>query len=954
MFESLLSPADQHELIKKMNLYQFFHGRPQFLSKEGFCNALTAIFILRGEEYLRELTNPILNCDNSCIMLQGEKIQTLMNEIVGLQNLHQHISGHRQSNIPETISFLTHKKDKWLELNDHFNLSFVFNPEQLSKTLSDLRTNNIIAEDRHITIGGLEHVVGATYKNGKYIFYDSNEDEFNEKKTTTIEFDNEKALVIHLMKKVFGKRLNNKNLSTLPVTIQVFSVEQKYEKVDSQMNEVDMQIVLDNTNKQVKIDILSSLTSEWQDIDDDTKFEQNCIGRDGCTPLHMAIIDSDKEFINYFFANFKDTLVSEWMVSHQDKDGQSPLFLAILTKQFDIFVDLVCNGATLILSDKKGFNLLHYMVAGLNYDEIELLFEALGNNNEYFLNNKSQLLNNYFSSVNGDSPLMFAIREKKLEVVQLFLKSGANQNLANKAGVTPCMLAARLQSTKILETLISQGVDLSEKDKDSKTALHYAAKYKSIDAFLIIAKDDLSLLDEKDNKGQTPLDILLNGLSHEEVQSLLDKASFNTYLFKLIDNQYENIKNIEVPLRETLQSGGFTAISDILKIAPSENTIIEKVKVTALHEAIQNGNYALVELLLLNGIKPDLTIIEGKSALYAAIECGQDDIAILLLQHGANPNLCGNHQITKENSINYLPLFIAFQQNNIKLLQALLEAGADPTVRIKYDNDWISINPADNWYEYLPIALQDKCSVDLINFWNIDDLLPIVKNSTNIKYICDALVGDCQLFLNMDKSDLSKLNFKTLNGSNLLHILVRQNHKFATSALGLLIESGSFDVNQTDFDGNTPLHIAVLENHPSAVRTIMFCSKPTLTIRNNEGLTAYEYAELENSIKMLIVFKEKASPRINQESESNQQTTKQQKLIICFENDPHDQYTGHSYQTYSSKSKTGKQPKSSTEPKGDDNQESHQKSSEPDEQTHPDDSQNKSEIITSPRNNPFH
>lgn len=81
--------------------------------------------------------------------------------------------------------------------------------------------------------------------------------------------------------------------------------------------------------------------------------------------------------------------------------------------------------------------------------------------------------------------------------------------------------------------------------------------------------------------------------------------------------------------------------------------------------ATKNGDIESVRILLENGANPNLRGL-GPMPLNWAVDLKYTDIALLLLEHGANPN------IGKSPSI-----FDAIYDNNVKLLEKLIEAGAD-------------------------------------------------------------------------------------------------------------------------------------------------------------------------------------------------------------------------------------------------------------------------------------
>lgn len=61
---------------------------------------------------------------------------------------------------------------------------------------------------------------------------------------------------------------------------------------------------------------------------------------------------------------------------------------------------------------------------------------------------------------------------------------------------------------------------------------------------------------------------------------------------------------------------------------------------------------------------------DGRTALMKASFMGHTDVAHLLLEHGANPNLCDSHGVGA--------LLVATEKNHTELVHLLLERGADP------------------------------------------------------------------------------------------------------------------------------------------------------------------------------------------------------------------------------------------------------------------------------------
>jgi ankyrin repeat protein len=82
---------------------------------------------------------------------------------------------------------------------------------------------------------------------------------------------------------------------------------------------------------------------------------------------------------------------------------------------------------------------------------------------------------------NTNTPLCNAIAKGDLESVKKFIEYGVNVNETSN-GSTPLMFAARYNKVEILKVLIANGAKLNEKDANGKTALQHAVNFNASDA----------------------------------------------------------------------------------------------------------------------------------------------------------------------------------------------------------------------------------------------------------------------------------------------------------------------------------------------------------------------------------------------------------------------------------------------------------------------------------------
>ncbi|WP_034061365.1 ankyrin repeat domain-containing protein [Lacinutrix jangbogonensis] len=103
--------------------------------------------------------------------------------------------------------------------------------------------------------------------------------------------------------------------------------------------------------------------------------------------------------------------------------------------------------------------------------------------------NATTVTSNYNSceieSVYSVNSFCLAIVKGQTEVVSELIKLGENINEMSN-GLTPLMYAAKFNRVEILEILIANGANLSAKSYDGKTAKYYAKISKADDTYAII------------------------------------------------------------------------------------------------------------------------------------------------------------------------------------------------------------------------------------------------------------------------------------------------------------------------------------------------------------------------------------------------------------------------------------------------------------------------------------
>jgi ankyrin repeat protein len=228
-----------------------------------------------------------------------------------------------------------------------------------------------------------------------------------------------------------------------------------------------------------------------------------------------------------------------------DRDGTTPLLMALLNSHFDVGAYLIEKGANVNKWDWYGQTPL-YAAVDLNtvphggrpdrpsldqttgIQVIKMLLDAGANPN-------AQLkLAQPYRAVGpdrgadgmitiGSTPLLRAAKAFDVPAITLLLERGALVNLPNNAGYTPVMAAAGLgsrdhdtrgrfltedvpgRSIEALKALLKGGAEINATDNRGQTPLHGAAFWGWTDVVQFLA-DNGAKLDAKDLQGKTPLD----------------------------------------------------------------------------------------------------------------------------------------------------------------------------------------------------------------------------------------------------------------------------------------------------------------------------------------------------------------------------------------------------------------------------------------------------------------
>jgi ankyrin repeat protein len=333
----------------------------------------------------------------------------------------------------------------------------------------------------------------------------------------------------------------------------------------------------------------------------------------------------------------------------------------------------------------------------------------------------------------GTTALHWAARADDRETVAALLRRGANPAAANRYGVTPLSLAATNGSVEVIRALLDAGVDAGAANPEGETALMAAARTGSVESVKLLASRGASVNARESWFGETALmwaaaenhaDMVrtLGSLGAEiDARSTVVAApelefpksggpnmpfargGWTALMYAAREGAVESARAL-VDLEADLNLVALPQTTDVSLTDEIRHGIDRRIGTSALVYAIINAHFDLAAMLVEHGADPNLADYTGMAALYAAVEWNTlqwvqsrpapiwrdklDGTALvkILLAHGANPNATLNTSPPKISldpgaTLNFgkgaTPLMRAARTNDVAIMRLLLAAGAD-------------------------------------------------------------------------------------------------------------------------------------------------------------------------------------------------------------------------------------------------------------------------------------
>jgi ankyrin repeat protein len=392
------------------------------------------------------------------------------------------------------------------------------------------------------------------------------------------------------------------------------------------------------------------------------------------------------------------------------------------------------------------------------------------------------------------TPLMLASANGSAPMVRLLLKAGANPNLARLTGETALMMAARSGNEEAVQLLLAAGADPKAKTARGQTALMWAAAEKHAGAAtrLLDAGADVAAR----NAAYTPPNRNYGGRADRDVARgprplLKDNEAMNPEYRRDLMRAREGGK----------PEGGFTP----------------------LLYAVLGGDADTVKVFLDRGGQVNDTSADGTTPLLLSLVKRHEQLAVLLLERGADPNMAGT---------GYAPLHVAAATNQVAAIKALLARGAKPNTPmekpVSFTEAFVQgtkVSPGAGWVDIkgaTPFMIAARTV-------NVPAMRELLAAGANPKLTAEDGTTVMMLAAGLGKRADADIGYYTWD------------EKRAIDAIKLALELG-INVNAANQDGETALHAAAYHAANRLVELLVE-NGANLNLKNWQGQTPLRIAQ---------------------------------------------------------------------------------------------------------------
>jgi len=222
----------------------------------------------------------------------------------------------------------------------------------------------------------------------------------------------------------------------------------------------------------------------------------------------------------------------------------------------------------------------------------------------------------------GTRPIHWAVFKVDYELLDALLARKAKADVTNEFGDTPLAEAVKVADLRMVKTLLGAGAAVESPNLDGETALMLAIKTGALPIVRMLIEAGASVNTVEKQHQQTPL------------------------MYAAAAEKTAGAKNAGEMVKLLLSKGADVTPRSLAYDWPSHISEEPRVQyhpfggLTALLYAARDGCYDCVEALIAKGADVNVpTMPEGVTPVMIALDNDNNDVAKLLLDHGANPHV---------------------------------------------------------------------------------------------------------------------------------------------------------------------------------------------------------------------------------------------------------------------------------------------------------------------------
>lgn len=533
------------------------------------------------------------------------------------------------------------------------------------------------------------------------------------------------------------------------------------------------------------------------------------LDKEGRTALHIAVEKNDKDGLAKLIRVGANP-------NQPDKNGQSPVYEAIKLKRTDIITLLVQKGASLnVMDDARRTPMDWAIEQGCDADFMAKL-KSLGAKPDPAPETKR-------------TPLHLAGQKNRADLVEYFVKTGADINAQDRDGKTPLFTAIESKNLAAAEKLLELGADPLRRSTDIRTPLHAAAAAGYIEgAELLLKQPDVRrTINEFQtySQGFTPLLEAVNA-NQPEIAAKIVAAGGDV---NAKDHQKRHSLFIAV------EQGSLECARLMIQLgADVEKGVGAGYNQQHLVHAIATKNFRpMLALLFAAGAELDVKNTNGQTPLNLACESVDKEKAKALLELGADPNIANGYGRRPLDVVmdhyGYAYGYGATNGGHDEIIGLLLKAGADPNMSPNAEMQFSPLHIAAR------SGKMDTLKMLVAQHARVDQTDRTPAGMTPFMTAVENGHVDAATFLKDNGADVNRTDsFKR----GLLHFAARGG---SAPVIETLLTLPGADTEKQDSRGLTALHHACRKDKKEAAAALLKHGANPLAL-DNQGLTPLHHA----------------------------------------------------------------------------------------------------------------